>query len=157
MVYYFRRFAPRRVNPALKLGQTVQVSPGPRRHVSGNFAGVDIVNLANNHTFNYGRGGFEETKEILDEKGVKWVGDNNLEVVTLKGTVFGFLGFDLTVKGLSQENLELIKKADGEVDVLIVAVHWGVEYTREPTKLQRTQAREIVKAGGDAIAGHHPH
>ncbi len=122
-----------------------------------NFAGVDIVNLANNHTFNYGRGGFEETKEILDEQGVKWVGDNNLEVVTLKGTVFGFLGFDLTVKGLSQENLELIKKADGEVDVLVVAVHWGVEYTREPTKLQRTQAREIIKAGADVISGHHPH
>lgn len=121
------------------------------------FAGVDIVTLANNHTLNYGRKGIEETKEILGEKKVKWVGDGNLEVFTLKGTEFGFLGFDLTVKDLSSENLELIKKSDSEVDVLIVAVHWGVEYTREPTKLQRNQAREIVKAGADVIAGHHPH
>ena len=30
-----------------------------------NFAGIDIVNLANNHTFNWGKEGFEETKEKI--------------------------------------------------------------------------------------------
>ena len=80
-----------------------------------------------------------------------------MEIITVKGTKFGFLGFDLTVKDLTEANLELIKESDPEVDILIVAVHWGVEYTREPTQLQRSQAAQIVESGADIIAGHHPH
>jgi len=128
------------------------------------FAGVDVVNLANNHTLNYGHAGLDETKKILGENGIAVTGVNNLPdrqagltMKQLKNATFGFLGFNFVENGPSEEDLNLVYEAKESVDVLIVGVHWGVEYTDKPTTNQREWARELVEAGADVIAGHHPH
>ena len=41
--------------------------------------------------------------------------------------------------------------------MLIVSLHWGVEYMGEPTQLQRDQAKQLADAGVDVLWGHHPH
>lgn len=44
-----------------------------------------------------------------------------------------------------------------KVDVLIVAMHWGVEYTHTPTEYQKDAANFLASQGVDLIIGTHPH
>jgi poly-gamma-glutamate capsule biosynthesis protein CapA/YwtB (metallophosphatase superfamily) len=121
------------------------------------FAGIDIVSLANNHTLNYGREGFEETKKHLTERGIGYVGDGNLEVRNINGTSYGFLGFNLVDRGINNSELDLIKESANSSDVLAVMVHWGQEYKSEANSFQVDSAQKIVDAGADLIIGAHPH
>ncbi len=120
-------------------------------------SGIDVVNLANNHTLNWGKNGFEETKKHLENVGIDYVGDGNLVVKEVAGTKFGFLGFDYVVTHPKQHDLDLITESKKDVDVLVVAVHWGVEYTDKPNTFQKTVAKSLLSAGADVIAGTHPH
>lgn len=123
-----------------------------------NFAGVDVVTLANNHSENYGKEGLEETKKYLRKIGVKSVGYNNLEIIEKKGIKFGFLGFNYTFSNQSLEkDLKLISDSNEQVQVLIVSVHWGEEYKETANNFQRVTAKKMVESGADALIGHHPH
>ena len=44
-----------------------------------------------------------------------------------------------------------------QVDFVIVAFHWGIEYTALPTQEQRGIAHQAIDAGADLILGNHPH
>jgi len=129
----------------------------PRMVEGLKFAGINIVNLANNHILNYGRDGETETEKILTDNGIKWVGDGNLEVIEKNGTKFGFLGFDFVDNLPKDSDYKLIKDSKNEVDVLIVMVHWGVEYTNQPTKYQKLVAVDLINSGADVVSGSHPH
>ncbi len=52
---------------------------------------------------------------------------------------------------------EDIGKVRDKVDVLIVAMHWGVEYTHEPTSYEKDMANYLASLGVDIIIGTHPH
>ena len=52
---------------------------------------------------------------------------------------------------------EDIDRVRDKVDVLIVAMHWGVEYTHEPTKYEKDMAEFLTNNGVDIIIGTHPH
>ncbi|HKC04644.1 MAG TPA: CapA family protein [Patescibacteria group bacterium] len=121
------------------------------------FAGVDIVNLANNHTLNYGEEGLIETEEILKSNGIKWVGEGNLVIIEKNGTKFGFLGFDFVDNKPSKANYQLIQDSKKRVDVLIPMIHWGTEYTPIPSNGQKLIANELVNSGADVVIGGHPH
>jgi poly-gamma-glutamate synthesis protein (capsule biosynthesis protein) len=121
------------------------------------FSGVDIVNLANNHSRNFGSKGLQETTEILSERGILTTGLGKLVTIQKNDTTFGFLGFDFTVKNPTDADFDLISDSDQKVDVLVIAIHWGVEYTHDPTSHQKELAKKFVEKGADVIAGHHPH
>ena len=53
--------------------------------------------------------------------------------------------------------LEDIKRVRDKVDVLFVAMHWGVEYTHEPTEYEKDMANFLADNGVDVIIGTHPH
>ena len=44
-----------------------------------------------------------------------------------------------------------------KVDVLMVAMHWGVEYTHEPTAYEKDMAEYLASLDVDIIIGTHPH
>jgi len=44
-----------------------------------------------------------------------------------------------------------------KVDVLIVAMHWGVEYTHKPTKYEEDMAKFLADNNVDIVIGTHPH
>ncbi|WKZ25625.1 MAG: CapA family protein [bacterium] len=121
-------------------------------------SGVDIVTLANNHSYNFGVDGFEETKQNLNNLGIKSVGWGNLEIIEKNGIKFGFLGFDYvtSIKNI-ESDLSLIKESNQKVDLLIVSPHWGEEYKAVANKFQVETARNMVESGADLIIGHHPH
>ena len=60
-----------------------------------------------------------------------------------------------------QEYKEVVKKdierVRNKVDVLMVAMHWGVEYTHVPTAYQKDIAKFLSDNGVDIIIGSHPH
>ncbi len=121
------------------------------------FAGVDVVTLSNNHASNYGQEGIEETKKILDQSGIKFVGFDNLETIKVGDIKIGFLGFDFLTNTPKDLDFKLISESKKEVDFLVVGIHWGVEYKSEPEIYQKDLAKKIVESGADVIAGHHPH
>lgn len=53
--------------------------------------------------------------------------------------------------------VELVRAAARRCDALIVAIHWGIEYSPTPTAEDRRLARALLEAGALAIIGHHPH
>lgn len=120
-------------------------------------SGINVVNIANNHTYNFGREGFEETKKHLESFGVSYVGDNNFIVKEVNGVKFGFVGFDFFSKTPSEEDYFLIKKADLASDILVAGVHWGIEYTYSASEFQKSTTQKMVDLGVDIISGHHPH
>ena len=50
-----------------------------------------------------------------------------------------------------------IKNIRDKVDVLMVAMHWGVEYTHTPTAYEKDMAKFLASNGVDIIIGSHPH
>jgi poly-gamma-glutamate synthesis protein (capsule biosynthesis protein) len=65
--------------------------------------------------------------------------------------------------GLSTWNEEgiisAIKKArlNPEIDLIILNMHWGVEYKTKSNAKQQELAHKLINAGADLIVGHHPH
>lgn len=52
---------------------------------------------------------------------------------------------------------EDIDRVRDKVDLLIVAMHWGIEYTHIPTSYQIDMANYLSSLGVDIIIGTHPH
>lgn len=44
-----------------------------------------------------------------------------------------------------------------QVDVLLVAMHWGVEYTHTPTEYEKDSAKFLAENGVNIVIGAHPH
>lgn len=120
-------------------------------------SGFDILSLANNHVLNYGQAGLRQTIEILKKENIYPLLQNKEQIVEIKGTKFGFLGFDLTGTYNQKQILEKIKETKSQIDILIVSFHWGEEYVQKPSQRQINLAHQTVNSGADLILGHHPH
>ncbi len=67
-------------------------------------------------------------------------------------------GKDYLVNVYSKEKVKKdIESIRDKVDVLIVAMHWGVEYTHTPNEKQKEMAAYLASLGVDIIIGNHPH
>ncbi len=129
----------------------------PRMIEGLTYAGIDVANLANNHTLNYGADGKSKTTNFLTDAGISSVGYQNLVVKNVGGTKFGFMGFEFIDSDITETDMKLVRDANLKVDVLIVAVHWGSEYQATANIHQRTTAKKLIESGADVIAGSHPH
>jgi poly-gamma-glutamate synthesis protein (capsule biosynthesis protein) len=134
------------------------------RAVSGlKNAGVDVVNLANNHTRNYGGNGLLETKNVLAKNGIAFIGETgdgygNLVMKNIGGVKIGILGFDDVTQKLDAEKVAAqVASAREQVDTLITTFHFGVEYVARANQRQITLAHLAVGNGADLVIGHHPH
>lgn len=133
---------------------------GDQRFIEGLlYAGIDVANLANNHSFNYGKEGIEQTSKLLKENGILVAGYpiNKLAIKQLNNWRIGILGWNLLDNFEESKILEVITNSLKQVDFLIVSLHWGTEYTRYPNQNQQTLAHKIIEAGADLIVGNHPH
>jgi len=138
--------------------------------------GVTIVTCANNHVFDYGLQGIDDTMRNLDSAGIYRVGigrslaDARKPVVLeRKGKKIGFLGYfgggDYAATSSragfaprrTRDILKDVRKLRGSVDYIVVNFHWGAERKAIPEPWQRTLAHRVIDAGADLIVGHHPH
>lgn len=137
---------------------------GDSKNVNGLlFAGVDVVNFANNHASNYGSEGVVETVHILEENNVLVSGVHGPVYKDIDGVTFAFLGYnDINIQpGTAQADEKLIKneitRAKQNADIVVVQFHWGVEYTHEPSTRQKELAHFAIDQGADLVIGNHPH
>jgi len=147
-------------------------------------AGVDVVSVANNHAFDQGRAGFEETLRRLEAGGLRAVGagpagraagPTTLDVGGLSIAFLGWAHF-FNQDGnacpparpgaapCSQAALldragavEAVRAAAAQADAVVVSLHWGVEYAPQPRADDVVLAHALADAGALVVLGHHPH
>lgn len=149
-------------------------------------AGFDVVSLANNHIWDWGKEALKDTINILKNNkimpvgaGINYQDANNEKMLVISNgslgekTRIGFLAFtNLYPKsliatedspGISNFDIENIKnqilkiKEGKSADLVVVSVHWGEEYQQQSNMLQQSIAHQLIDAGADIIIGHHPH
>lgn len=141
-------------------------------------AGFDVVSLANNHVWDFGKRALLETPGHLDRVGIKHAGTGNTldEAFTpamfdIKGTRIAFFSVTRIFNFGGQEHEAFtyaawadmerlraaIDKVRADVDLVVVAAHWGAEYQDRPAEEIVRFAHEMVDAGADIILGGHPH
>lgn len=64
---------------------------------------------------------------------------------------------DTKYQAYKEKVKEDIKRVRDKVDVLIVAMHCGIEYTKEPSAYQKDEAKFLAEQGVDLVIGTHPH
>ncbi|MEG4941999.1 CapA family protein [Microcoleus sp. F4-D5] len=138
--------------------------------------GFDILNVANNHSYDFNEQGFNDTIKNIDSNGMKAVGKRDQIVYqNVKGVNFAFIGFSnygevhnslLELKA----GAEVVKKAKEKADIVVISVHAGAEGTGAINVRNRTEffygenrgnmvlfSRTMIDAGADLILGHGPH
>lgn len=142
------------------------------------YAGFGVLGVANNHMYDWDRTALLDTLARLREAGLRPVGAgaNALDAhypvsVNLKGARLAFLAYvgiepkeatagpdQAGVAWLDAERvLGDIRFARPLTDVLIVCLHWGVEYATRPQRQQVELAHRMIDAGADLVVGGHPH
>ncbi len=142
--------------------------------------GINAVTLANNHAADLDLAGMEETPGHLHDLGLLVVGAPRaeeplfkVETLDIRGWRIGIVAATtklnrpkkrtLTVPFVKDHDdlgdtlVPVIEGARADHDLVIVVLHWGVQYDDEPSKWQITAAHRFVDAGADAVIGHHPH
>ncbi|MFA5776425.1 MAG: CapA family protein [Patescibacteria group bacterium] len=128
-------------------------------------SGVDVATLANNHISDFGMAGIENTVKVLRDNSIDITGlEGEILYKTVKGTKVAFLAFnDIygSIPPVLKANAETIERLVGEArknaDIVVVSMHWGVEYRDTPDSRQIELAHLVADAGADLIIGNHPH
>ena len=122
--------------------------------------GVEAVNVANNHSHDYGDQGFADTKENLKKAGITTFGYNETALMEVKGVKIGLVGIYELHDHLEREhqvrvNIQKVR-AEG-ADLVFVVFHWGNEKDTVPDENQVTLAKLAIDNGADLVVGHHAH
>ena len=118
---------------------------------------VEAVTLANNHTGDFGKEGYDSTVQALTGAGVPFVEENKTKIVTTQsGLTIGLYAdaFAFKVEDI-QKNVKALR--DQGAEIVICAYHWGTEGSYRATADQEKFARASIDAGADIVYGHHPH
>lgn len=143
--------------------------------------GIDIVGLANNHTFDYGREAFLDTLDTLKNAGIPYVGAGRdfgeasaPMYMTSDGVTFAYVAassaeYEIYTPEAGEDEpgimwcyedekfLDEIRKAARYADFVIALPHWGTEHSTVLEPAQIESAHAYIDAGADVVIGAHPH
>jgi poly-gamma-glutamate capsule biosynthesis protein CapA/YwtB (metallophosphatase superfamily) len=141
-------------------------------------AGVDMISIANNHSIDRGEKGILSATNYYRKINLPYEGayrseqdQEQVRILTKNGIKVGFLAYTYGTNGIHipdgksylvniidekriKEDIGHIKPL---VDVVVVSMHWGTEYQRFPSNVQKELAVKVANDGADIIIGHHPH
>lgn len=138
-------------------------------------AGFTLMSNANNHSFDFGEAGEEETIQALREAGIEQTGlPGEITVVEAGGKELAFIGFAPYANTPSLTDVDaaesLVREADRKADIVVVAIHAGAEgsdaqhvtgaeeeYLGEDRGDPEEFAHRVIAAGADLILGSGPH
>ena len=121
-------------------------------------ASVEAVNLANNHYADYGEQGKEDTLAALDAAGVVYCAQGATAIYETRGVKIGLIGNTFPYQDGKRDISADVKALRAEGCQIVLAIfHWGSEYEYDFNGDQRRIGRAAIKAGADAVIGHHPH
>ena len=174
-------------NKGIKVGSIYSFRTDPKVIEGLNYAGFDILSVANNHIFDYSWVAMEDSFKRLKEAGIDYVGggfneneayspvikeirdpssirgSKSVKIAFLAYNNLGSKYWEATVERsgiswLTEERLvEDIKKAKSKADIVIISMHFGEEYQTKANFFQKLLARAAIDAGADLIIGHHSH
>ena len=138
-----------------------------------------MVSLATNHTMDKGENGvlnfynYFKDKDDIVYNGIADSEEsrNNFIIGEKNNITYTMLSYTTSTNGLpvpsgkdylvnvydEEQVKEDIEAVRDKVDVLIVAMHWGVEYATNPNDSQKEIAQYLADLGVDIIIGCHPH
>ena len=140
--------------------------------------GFTHVTLANNHIFDYGVKGLDDTIEVLNKNNISYCGastkrqevyspmvinsnEGTIAIFSFSEAEFGVLLEDESNCGYGYINAshvnDLIKDAKINYDITIICAHVGVENIDLPIPIWKKRFKELCDVGVDAIIAHHPH
>ena len=119
---------------------------------------VEVVNLANNHTMDFGTTGYYDTKKALENSKIKYCHNEIIAYKTVKGVKIAFIGFN-RLNGVSEQQIkDTIRTAKKKkASIIIVSFHWGIERDYYPDATQKTLGHCAIDNGASLVLGHHPH
>ncbi len=119
---------------------------------------VEAVNVANNHTLDYGEQGYADTLANLEAAGLIVSGGGKLGVFEKDGIKVGMTGYSFPyTNGEKDISADVKALRDIGCQIVIASFHWGSEYREDFTADQRNIGRAALRAGADIVVGHHPH
>lgn len=143
--------------------------------------GIDMVTLANNHVYDYGKDAFFDTLNTLKSNNIPYIGagidDKEAQdayYLVINGYKISFLNatraekYILTPEATSSSEgvfrcydpnrlVERIKEEKEKSDYVVAIVHWGKENTHELENVQKETGRLYIDSGADMVIGHHAH
>lgn len=142
-------------------------------------AGFDMMLTANNHCLDRRDKAARRTLNVLDSLQIDHIGTfrNLVErdslvpfIKDIKGFKVAFLNYTYGTNGIQpQDGIEValidkekIKKEielarEKGAEIIVVAMHWGIEYVLIENNVQRNLADYLMDCGVDMIIGGHPH
>lgn len=141
-------------------------------------AGFNTISLASNHSLDKGEKGILNTVKYFKTTDTLYSGMNDSEemrnnfIIKEKNNItYTMLSYTTITNGLqvpSGKNYLLnlydkkqvkkdIEAVRDKVDVLIVAMHWGIEYINMPNEEEKEIAEYLSSLGVDIVIGNHPH
>ncbi|MDD4643691.1 MAG: CapA family protein [Bacilli bacterium] len=139
--------------------------------------GFNLISLANNHTMDKGERGAVNSLKYWNSKDVMTAGSylseedrKKINIQEKNGITYTMLAYgDLTNRAIpygkpyllnmydKNKVKEDIERVRDKVDLLIVSMHWGIEYALQPSNKQKEIAAYLASLGVDIIIGHHTH
>lgn len=144
-------------------------------------AGFNMVNLTTNHTKDRGIGAIQYSASFWKnqrQNGIYAVGSYLSEEERQEprfeeknGIKYALLGYSTVTNGFDisdadshywvlydpQKVKDDIERVRDKVDVIMVSMHWGIEYTHTPVQEERDIANYLASLGVNVVIGHHPH
>jgi poly-gamma-glutamate synthesis protein (capsule biosynthesis protein) len=142
-------------------------------------AGFDLLITANNHALDQGWEGVKRTIEVINEHRLYQTGTfisqedrDSVRIFEINSIRIAILAYSENTNGLPipkgkdfvinliDEELirkDIIKAREKNVDIVLVHLHYGIEYLREPNDYQTEVVKKIIELGADIIIGGHPH
>jgi poly-gamma-glutamate capsule biosynthesis protein CapA/YwtB (metallophosphatase superfamily) len=136
------------------------------------------VSLANNHSGDWGKKGFQTELELLHETGLPFFGGgaNRREaheplLLTVRGKRVALLGYNDfpprcfaagpsspgTAWLVPDDVVRDIKRARAKADLVLLFLHWGDDLVEAVAPEQKDMAHRFIDAGADAVVGGHAH
>ena len=162
-------------------GKQYTFRANPKRLSIYDEMGIDMVTLANNHVYDYGKDAFLDMLTAFEEKGLPHIGaGRNLEEAMkpyyfiIGGYKFAFVnatraekyvltpGATETSEGVFRcydptNMINLIKELRPNNDYVVAIIHYGWEDHHELEQVQIDSSHMYIDAGADIVVGHHAH
>jgi poly-gamma-glutamate synthesis protein (capsule biosynthesis protein) len=142
--------------------------------------GIDVANLGNNHSGDFGPDALVDGRDNLIAAGIGAVGAGRNADEAGQPALFEVNGWKVAVVGFggvapsdswyatadspgmrsgddTPSMVEAVEAASDVADLVVVTVHWGMELDTTPRQDDIERAHAMIAAGADIIFGHHPH
>ncbi len=162
----------------IRSGSIYSFRANPKALEDVKLAGFDVVSIANNHIWDYGKQAFLDTLAHLSESGIAAVGGGanygeahapgifsvgktNIAFLAYTNLLPASLGRASSTPAIARYDDDILKidiaLAKELSNFVIVSFHWGEEYQTKHNKEQERVAHLAIDAGANLVVGHHPH